>query len=165
MITDINEHLPTLRKYASMSEGIIEFGVREGNSTIALVAGSHSKVDSYDITPIPVELHDILKKYNFEFHLADTLNLILTHKADLLFIDTYHTRDQLFYELMNHSCMINKWIILHDTVSFGEKGEDGEVGLMYAVNAFIDLDCDWLIKETFVNNNGLLILEKKEIKK
>jgi hypothetical protein len=48
MKSDINEHLPLLRIYGSLVDHITEFGVRHGNSTVALLASKPQKMISYD---------------------------------------------------------------------------------------------------------------------
>ena len=50
--SDINEHLPTLKKYAKECEHITEMGVRWVVSTYALLMGKPKKLISYDINPI-----------------------------------------------------------------------------------------------------------------
>ena len=50
--SDINEHLPTLKKYASECDHITEMGVRTVVSTYALMMGKPKKLISIDITPI-----------------------------------------------------------------------------------------------------------------
>ena len=47
--SDINEHLPTLKKYAEECEHITEMGVRWVVSTFAFMAGLPKKLISYDI--------------------------------------------------------------------------------------------------------------------
>ena len=47
--SDINEHLPTLMKYASECEHITEMGVRNIVSTFALLMGEPKRMISYDI--------------------------------------------------------------------------------------------------------------------
>ena len=47
--SDINEHLPTIKKYAEECEAVIEFGVRGIVSTWALLAGNPKEMISVDI--------------------------------------------------------------------------------------------------------------------
>jgi hypothetical protein len=48
--SDINEHLPILKKYASQCSHITEMGVRTGVSTWSFLASNPKKMISYDIT-------------------------------------------------------------------------------------------------------------------
>ena len=80
----------------------------------------------------------------------------------LLTLDTRHTYEQLQAELAMHGDKAERWMIFHDTVTFGSRGEDGsEPGLMMAIDEFLEEHYEWVVKEVFNNNNGLLILEKK----
>jgi len=50
--SDINEHLPTLKKYAEECSHITEMGVRWVVSTYGLLMGKPKKMISYDINSI-----------------------------------------------------------------------------------------------------------------
>ena len=164
--SDINEHLPILKYYASLCNHITEFGVRAGKSTIALLNGCPKRMISYDIR--------IWKKFNpnltaelalpetkFTFKLKNVLKTDIK-QTDLLFIDTFHTYNQLKQELKLHHTKVNKWIIMHDTETFGIKGEDGkEPGLNDALNEFLEKYIDqWGLEKIYVNNNGLTIIRR-----
>ena len=180
--SDINLHLNTLRYYASQSKTIVEMGVRWVVSTWAFLEGHPKKLTSYDIVSpeewkrgdrmSPVEEYAKENNIDFKFILQDVLTVKLP-KTDLLFIDTWHVYDQLIQELNMHSSKVNKWIILHDTETFGEKGENSVysirekkeyLGLKFAVNEFLQNNVDtWRLHEHYVFCNGLTIL--KRIKK
>ena len=57
--SDINEHLPTLKKYAEQCNSIVEFGVRDGCSTYGLLAGRPKFMVSYDINPPSFSVPDL----------------------------------------------------------------------------------------------------------
>ena len=180
--SDINLHLNTLRYYASQSKTIVEMGVRWVVSTWAFLEGRPKKLTSYDIVNPkewkkgdllpPVEEYAKENNIDFKFILQDVLTVKLP-KTDLLFIDTWHVYDQLIQELNMHSSQVNKWIILHDTETFGEKGENSVysirekkeyLGLKFAVNEFLQNNVDtWRLHEHYTFCNGLTIL--KRIKK
>lgn len=182
--SDINECLPILRTYANIVDHVTEFGVREGNSTVALACGRPQKMISYDINSMDQELEKLLKK-NINFHFIKS-NVLKTEieKTDLLFIDTFHTYQQLKRELELHSGKVRKYLIFHDVVTFGEIGEDGSLGIMKAIVEFLE-DPDWedhelflpahptsvnnilsslgkdrIIKKGTWHNNGLLVCQK-----
>jgi len=179
--SDINEHLPTLLKYAEECEHITEMGVRTCNSSWALLYSNPKKMISYDKVQNESinTLINIANEYlmNFEFKLNDVLTIEI-EKTDLLFIDTWHTYNQLSLELELHSKNVNKYIILHDTVTYGlidEQFYDNssvivrnkpktKEGLMNAVNDFLTSEngSTWEIFEEYKNNNGLLILKRKK---
>jgi len=167
--SDINEHLPTLYKYAKDSETITEFGVRWIVSTWAFLAANPKKLTSVDIRHPSEYNSNIDEVYEeslnnnvkFEFIQADTREIEI-EECDLLFIDTFHVYDLLKEELNKHSCKVKKYIILHDTMLFAETGEDGfSRGLKYAIDEFLQENYNWKIREVFTNNNGLTILERQ----
>lgn len=167
--SDINEHLPILKKYAEECSHITEFGVRGVVSTYALMMGKPKILKSYDITPTEnhgVSRNDLvsLAKENgieFEFIVGNTLQIEI-EKTDLLFIDTWHVYDQLKKELELHANKVKKYLIFHDTTTFGYVGEGHPVGLWPAIEEFLEKNNNWEIKEKLENNNGLTILKNNK---
>ena len=165
--SDINEHLPTLKRYAEECEHITEMGVRWVVSTYALLMGKPKKLISYDINPIDsVAIQQMVKNdTDFEFRVGDTTKIEI-EETDLLFIDTLHNYNQLKLELHLHANKARKYIILHDTTTFewiGESynGKVDEVGLWPAIEWFLENNTNWELYERFTNNNGLTILKRK----
>ena len=173
--SDINEHLPTLRRYAQGCRHVTEFGARDVVSTWALLAGFPGKVIAYDLFRSPnVELAARLARkarIDFSFIQGNILELEI-EPTDLLFIDTFHEYNQLKSELHLHAGKVRKFIILHDTTLFEVKAEDKIIadkygvknysgkGLWLAVEEFLKADVRWAIKKRYTNNNGLTILER-----
>jgi len=187
--SDINEHLPTLYKYASECESIIELGVRGVVSTYAFVYGLlnnnslNKKILLNDITKCNIT--ELLKhtdnlKIDINYEWINDLDLEIKENYDLTFIDTWHVYGQLIRELEKFSKVTNKYIIMHDTTVDAYKGEtirqkmNAEIqskntgisideinkGLVPAITDFLKSNKNWRIKEIFNNNNGLTILEK-----
>jgi hypothetical protein len=162
--SDINEHLPTLKKYTEECNHVTEMGVRWVVSTYAFMMGKPKKIISYDIESI--EKWGTEKKFlvdlakdngiDFDFCIANTLNIEI-EETDLLFIDTLHNYNQLKKELDLHGNKSNKYIIFHDTTTFewdGESYKGGkEVGLWPAIDDFLKENEHWVIHERFTNNN------------
>lgn len=166
---DIYEHLPTLRGYANLCKHVTEFGARSGGSTKALASSWANVFVTYDIAVQPV-IKDICLNRNKEGLEARVYeqNIIEDgfeiEQTDMLFIDTLHDYEQLKQELKQHSYRVNKYIIMHDTVSFGNKNESGRnsnKGLMPAINEFLASNNEWKILEHHKNNNGLMVLTRK----
>jgi hypothetical protein len=179
--SDINEHLETFKRYSSECDIIIEMGVRGITSTWGFLMGNPKKLISIDFQHPEVFGGDINEVYRvasdlgieYEFRLEDTLKCEI-ERCDLLFIDTWHDFLQLKSELFRHHFKVNKYIILHDTNSYGFKDEDlyseydlGRQetnlpkGLIAAVDEFLFHNQDWFIFERFANNNGITILKKR----
>lgn len=171
--SDINEHLPTLVQYAFWCNHVTEFGVRSMVSTWGLIAGlgypkRHTRtLISYDLTsPGDTAIgqaqaiaanHGVL----FRFLVGDTRQITI-EETDLLFIDTFHTYNQLHQELNLHGNKASKFIIMHDTETFGRKGEAGdEGGLLPAIDLFMAENPHWKMRAQYYFNNGLTILERK----
>ena len=179
--SDINQHLPTLYKYGKNCEHITEFGVRTGVSTWALLYAKPKKLLSYDIEEESfLDKDDVISisesiGVNYNFSVGDTLKIEID-QTDLLFIDTLHTYNQLSLELKRHHTKVNKYIIFHDTTTFGTTDEimydhvSEDVknlniikrGVRNALIDFLDVNSDWEIVEEFTNNNGLTIIKNNK---
>lgn len=166
--SDINEHLELIREYASRVEHVTEFGMRGANgSTVALLAAQPATFVSWDINPHAVVSQTVLDllsergRTDFQPRVGNTLNINI-EETDLLFIDTLHTYKQLKAELDRHATKVRKYIIFHDTKTFGAKGEDGnEPGLRAAIRwlQVAKMFPLWQLVEDRDNNNGLVVLE------
>lgn len=157
--SDINQHCPTLRQLAAACDTVVEFGMRQGVSTTALLAGRPRNLITVDLyaDPIARELERLSGETHFEFRLGSSLDITIPD-CDLLFIDTHHTAGQLSQELRRHEARVRHWIALHDTEIFGEQGEDGGPGLLAALEAFLREHPSWLPRFHARHNHGLTIL-------
>jgi hypothetical protein len=190
MSSDINEHLPTLYKYAKDSESIIELGVRGCVSSWAFVLGllhndkPTKKILLNDIEECNIgELLHFTKDLNIDvkYKWVNDLELEISENVDLTFIDTWHVYGQLKRELEKFSKVTNKYIIMHDTTVDAIYGEtirshmnahhqslltgfpleEINTGLSKAINEFLEKNAsEWKLKEQYHNNNGLTILER-----
>ena len=158
--SDIFEHLPTIKKYAEECDHITEMGVRSIVSTYALLMGKPSKMISYDINDCNWQpVRNLVKDTtDFNFIIANTCECII-EDTDLLFIDTLHNYEQLKIELERHANKVKKYMIFHDTTTFGIKGETSDIGLWPAIEEFLENNKNWSILEKYENNNGLTILK------
>ena len=181
---DICEHMPLLRELASRCDHVTEMGVRYANgSTPALLAGlldhaepppTHPRtLISWDLDPMAIlrcfqlwaQVGDGVSEKRgliWQPRVGNSLDVAI-ESTDLLFIDTLHTYDQLQSELIDHHDEVGRYIVLHDTETFGERGEDGHApGLLYAMQEFLDDHRDtWFLAELRVSCNGLAVLERR----
>lgn len=173
--SDINEHIETLFNLAKEVEHITEMGVRNVVSTWAFMLRNPKKLIGIDIhVNENVEAAKLLYP-NWEFIQADTLKIKIK-KTDLLFIDTLHIYTQLRHELAIHAMNVKKYIVLHDTTTYGHTDEptdwqtpeimenyklDNKRGLKPAIKEFLAANEDWFIFKEYTNNNGLTILKRK----
>jgi hypothetical protein len=94
----------------------------------------------------------------FEFRQEDVLKAEV-EETDLLFIDTWHVYDQLREELRRHAGKARKYVVLHDTTTFEDKGEtEGHWGLWPAVEQFL-AEGTFRLMRRYDNNNGLTVLD------
>jgi hypothetical protein len=177
--SDINEHLPVLHAFASMCSHITEMGVRDVVSTYALMMGMPKTLVSYDINMIPeneaLALYDIasLHGINFSFICQDVL-MVEIEPTEMLFIDTLHTYTQLKREMALHAKKVSKYLVFHDTTTYGFKPEPhdwqtdnimqnyvyNDKGLWPAIEEFLQENKQWKVAVKLENNNGLTILKK-----
>jgi len=159
--TDINEHLPKLRELAAQCDTVIEFGVRTARSSVALLAGQPKVLKSYDrrSSPHVKQLERWKGRCDYQFRQADVLD-VEPEACDLLFIDTYHTAEQLTKELSRHAGQVRRWIAMHDTQIFGERGEDGGPGLLVGLRAFLREHPEWGVVYRAEHNNGLAVVSR-----
>lgn len=179
--SDINEHLPLLRELASECAHVTEFGLRWANgSTVAFLAAQPAEFISYDIDPLAVASETVRSlasnagRTKFQPRCGNTLSIQLIEPTDLLFIDSYHTARHLLSELERHvdplRNAVRKYLIFHDTATFGQVGEDGSTpGLRTAIRQFQKYHAFPLWNAVhakrgvmdFENNNGLIVLTRE----
>lgn len=162
--SDIHEHLDTLSVLAGRVEHVTEFGVRDVVSTIGLLCGRPRAMVSYDTyrSPRVPWLINLCHHAgaDWTFREEDVLDAEPV-ETDLLFIDTLHTYAQLTAELERHSGGVSTYIVLHDTTTFGDRGEDGTTpGIWRATEQFLASHGHWSLRARFTNNNGLTVLER-----
>lgn len=185
---DIQEHLPTLRRYAEQCTHIIEAGVRGAVSSYAFALGLRGK-PNHKLLQIDPAWEKSIDEF-LEHSKNEGVNVVYKKESDLtcemeetelLFIDTWHIYGQLKRELERWHPMVKKWIIMHDTTSFEWDGETGGfevavkqsrecgfppeeimLGLWPAIPEFLKRHPEWRLKERYFNNNGLTVLERIE---
>ena len=190
--SDINEHLPTLFKYASQCDSVFETGVRGCVSSWALLYGLLSNANGKPKTLLMNDINECdvreLMSCSMNFPNIDVkyiwknnLEIELSQKFDLVFIDTWHVYAQLKRELNKFAPLTRKYIIMHDTEIDGIKGEtircgwdskqqsidtgfaEEEIrrGLLPAIDEFLQSNPEWILEAKFMNNNGLTVLSRK----
>jgi hypothetical protein len=200
--SDMYEHLPTLRKYAGKCDTVCGFGTNDLTSTLGLLSGFPKHLITLDLNhpddifaltfepfspnrkeneePMVIKLNletvnKIAAENEIEFKFIQTNSLEFSfNSVDLLFIDSLHTYTQLTKELMLHSKKVKKYIILHDTEFYGEKGQDNKddegnylcphwetKGIGHAIAEFLENPYSgWVIDKHYTNCHGLTILKR-----
>jgi len=161
--TDINQHLPKLLEYGAKCHTIVEFGVRDGQSTSAFLNSRPQKMISFDIIKNDAinELIDAAKNESIDFsYRIENSNTANFETTDLLFIDSEHTEENTTKELKNAAHKTKKYIIFHDS-NYPENPLERSVRM--AVDIFLNEHPEWQIEEEHKNSYGLLILKKQGI--
>ena len=171
--SDINEHLYTIKSYTEECDSVLELGVRWVVASWAFLAGKPKVYMGFDIehpSKFGASLDELKKGAEqqgtqFDFILGDDLNPKIYNQLpnfDLIFIDTDHTYQQVKSELEIYHSKANKYIMLHDTISFRNGGFEGDKkGIWAAIMEFLFYHEEWELWESFANNNGLTILKRK----
>lgn len=173
--SDINEHLHDLYSLACDCTHVTEMGSRFGASTKAFLKAPVS-LRAYDLD-IHKPLMDLFKiartvGKDVEYLKGNTLE-ILIDPTDMIFIDTWHSQQQLRDELKLHGNAARKYLAFHDTHTYGVRDEQKDwaanpnrkamanQGLLPAIIDFLIMNPQWQFKMHKSNNNGLTVLERK----
>lgn len=183
--SDINEHIPHLRRLSQECSSVVEIGIRDVVSTWGLLQGlaestsPNRKYTGVDLRQPPSHALQLAQRLatdngiSFEFVEGNDMTLDLG-PMDLLFIDSLHTYCHLTYELEKFSPMVQKYIAMHDTSApWGDRNDDQywgdyseypewfdrtKAGLWPAVEDFLSRHPEWQLKERHLNNHGFTIL-------
>lgn len=172
--TDINQHLLTLYSLSVLSEKVVEFGVRGGSSSTALLAGQAARFRlglvngyiGYDINSKCAQVVERLVRqssttFPARFVCGSTNTMPQIAPCDMLFIDTLHTGDQVEAEIIRHGACVRKFLVFHDTVTFGLQGEAGGEGLLAGIARGLQYQQDagivWKLAADYQFNNGLRV--------
>ena len=185
--SDIHEHLPTLREYASRCNSVTECGVREIVSSYAFASGlkqnpknSLTMIDLYTSAKMKTFLELCQREGVHASFIEGSDTSCERFSTDLLFIDTWHIYGHLKRELAYWHSFVGKYIILHDTtvdawygetirgggdpqkqsIESGYPVEEITRGLWPAVEEFLRDHPEWSIERRYENNNGLTILSR-----
>jgi hypothetical protein len=133
--SDINEHLPTLFRYAKQCNSALELGVRGCVSSWAICAGLlenkngvRKRIFMNDSRECQIgEIVDVLEPLNIDvkYEWKNDLEIAFDadEKYDMVFIDTWHVYGQIKRELEKFSAIATKYIIMHDTTVDEVDGE------------------------------------------
>lgn len=134
---DMAPHTEDLFVYAANARTIVEFGLRGGVSTWALLKGltNDGRLIGVDIDPNPPLPPAVLRDERFTFVVGDSLTADLPDHTDLVMIDSSHEFTQTVLELVRAAGMKPDRILLHDYLYPETPGVrlavDGYVALPY----------------------------------
>lgn len=174
----IRAHLPRLRALADGLDIAVEFGVKYGASSSALLMGA-KRVISYDIQAKPQAMElKAAANGRWDYRIQDSREAPVT-ESDLIFFDSQHDFDTLKAELDRHGDSARRYLVFHDATTFGEVAADGESGrqrwtyapgvsvprehwgIRPAIDFFMVEHSWWQIAARYVDSHGLLVLERR----
>lgn len=158
---DMQPHLPRLRALAEGCDLVVEFGVRHGASTTALLLAARHVV-SYDIRCLDGAKHlQHLARDRWTFHVEDS-RIADVPRCDLLFWDSMNTYEHLRVDLTAHADKVRHRLVIHNTVGWGCVGDGGGLGIRPAIDELMMRDDSWRITAHYLDVGGLLVLERRE---
>jgi hypothetical protein len=187
--SDINEHLPQLKKLASECSSSVEIGLRGLASTSAILQGlseNNAPFRSYVGIDLEFPSKDKLQQacslaesqgISFQFLQGNDMKIDID-PVDLLFIDSLHTYCHLTNELEKFSPKVRKYIALHHTSSPWDMEDDDSYqgdyseynlsidrakrGLWPAVLDFLQNHPEWSLFRRHNYNHGFTVLKRIE---
>lgn len=177
--TAITPHLPRLRALAEGLDLAVEFGVKRGASSSALLMGA-KRVLSFDVveTREARELQAVAGE-RWEYRIEDS-RAAAVPACGLLFVDSLHDYPQCKAELDAHGMKATRYLVFHDVLTFGAVGADGEtgrhkwayvagkgsvpsecLGVRPAIDDFQIAHPEWHLAAVYHDSHGLLVLERR----
>jgi GT2 family glycosyltransferase len=159
--SDINELVEDIFNHTKGCNIAVSLGIMKGDAAFALLLGCqhHISIDSNASRDTLNFLNDYFGSKSSSI-IQNTYDPIDLEEFDVLFVDSAHTADCVEKELKTHAYKVNKFIIFHDTHTFGDVGEDGGEGIKKPIYDFLSNNQEWKIIYEANNNNGLIILAK-----
>jgi len=152
---DIFQHVPTLRRFATNCDSVVEFGFSIGCSARGLLAARPKKLHCVDINYCAEEqnLSKVAEENNIEFKFTtnDSLKVDIG-KVDLLHLDSNHSFKHVVQEFQIHSSNVSKYILGHDY---------GYADVRNAVEHFLSANKEWELIEVHTYNHGMYVLQRK----
>lgn len=165
---DLDEHMPTIQEYADRCDHVTDLGHRR-ESVAALVCSKAQHVTIYNpesADPVVKKLLELIPRNKaVEIQPKKVSEAVHTvtediDDTDLLFVDTLMTFDRITRVLERFAPKVRKYIIIHDTKLFMQKGEDGGPGIMFAVRSWLRNDPQWFPVYLTDNQYGLAVYSR-----
>lgn len=169
----MGEYLPVLQRYAGQVGHITEFGVFNGVSTTAFLAGlgnplRENKADrklycvdlqrSADIDELSTAAAELGVLFQFA---QDDTRTVPMEETDLLLVDSWHNAETVAAELAHAAPFVKRYIVFHDTEMFWYVGNDGSPGIGKAIDAFLREHPEWKEVERIRTGAGLMVIERQ----
>ena len=156
MVGDMYKRLDYIQKTFIGVETITEFGPFQGCSTAAWISLRPKKfvtVDrgmSLDIPVFQQAAEEV--GVSFKFVIGNDIEIDI-EPCELLFIDTMHTEDHTFNELLRHADKISKYLVFHDV-------NPNRFDTLKGINKWWVNHSEWQLKYQDFEDCGFMVLEK-----
>ncbi len=159
--TPLRDHLPALHELARECKHVTDVGTGDGLAATAFLWAQPETLILLDVvrSPSVERLEALAGTTRLSFRREDSLAADL-EETDLLFLDATHDGEQLRCELERHAARVRRYLVLHGTTAYADRGESPRGSGLRAVMA------DFLDKGTFrvTSQNelgqGLTVLER-----
>jgi hypothetical protein len=171
----MSHHMPALARLAAECKVAVEFGIRTGPSTVALLHGlpPDGVLHSFDVQRLDAPHQEIEraagKRWVVKYMASQDAPV---QECDLLMHDSFHNYSQVDMELQRHAHAVRKYLVFHDSISCAVKGEGITGGTKYphlldtrgirlAIDELMIRDSSWTIYSHDPDSAGLLVLRRK----
>jgi glycosyltransferase involved in cell wall biosynthesis len=171
--SDLYEYAPLLRDYAAKSDVVMELGGRRAVSTVALLAAKPKEVITVDTvnTPEVAALKGLAKGTKYKFLQMDPRGVVDPgtnnfaplaglDECDTCFVHNAAGALDLAQRLANVRLKVRKYILIHGTTQWWNKGRDNSIGYIGALMPFLQNNKEWTAINRFENNGGMLVLSR-----
>jgi hypothetical protein len=163
MPSDFNEHMPTLRALAAKCDMCVELSHWLKPALLSMAAGKPKRLMSFcpGVKPEWAQMKQLFGD-GFESRQMDSIEVPDGKgEIDLLFIDTKHQASRLDRELEYWGPHCRHYIVVHCTMTYGERGDDGGPGVLVALRKWVRAHSQWTAVDHYTNNHGLTVLSCK----
>jgi hypothetical protein len=161
---DFHEHVDTLRDLVKKCDHVTQIGIWGKPSRVAIAVGTLSNVGNavfVDYSPAQrPEWTDLKRFLGDNFEGKEWQPFAEIDETDLLFIDTYHTAEETLNLFNKLAPKVRKYLVVHTTEIYGEKGDNGGPGVLVGVRQFVHENREWTVIRQDRNNYGLVVLSR-----
>lgn len=166
-VSDFREHLATVRDLAAKCKSVAELSAWNKPFSCAVAHGLPADGTFTSVCRAPKPEWKLIGKHmgdRFVAKIADPDAAgALANPVDMLFIDTQHTAQHLQAALDRYAPLVQKYIVVHCTVTYGEHGDkDRTQGVLHALRHFCDRNRQWSVLYKTQDAHGLIVLSVLE---
>lgn len=160
---DLDQHADVLAAVAKRAGGRVTEITKRRHSTFAFAFGGAKEIVSYqldkDSRATDVIVSEGIPVRTISGHGLPPEGI---EPTDVLFLDSKHTGTKATEQLAACGPFVKQYIVLHDTQTYGEKGEDGKPGLLSAIREFVRDNPEWTVVYHTQIQHGLTVLSRNK---